>query len=158
MFGDNQSVITSSALPHSRLSECWNALSCHHVREAVAGSWFCFEHILGAENPVDVLTEPLPWHALKNVVEPLLVWKREAVDASPGKPNPEGSDKDPGHGMSWVANQSCVVMANCGHDLTGGMQMGASHENRLAGVLIALCCLAISAVSCSKKVIGVDRL
>ena len=35
MFGDNQSVITSSTIPHSRLSKRHNALSYHRVREAI---------------------------------------------------------------------------------------------------------------------------
>ena len=39
MFGDNKSVVASSAVPHSRLSERWNALSCHHVQEVIAGRW-----------------------------------------------------------------------------------------------------------------------
>ena len=29
MFGDNQSVVTSSTIPHSTLSKHWNALSYH---------------------------------------------------------------------------------------------------------------------------------
>ena len=36
MFGDNQSVITSSTLPHSSLNKRHNALAYHRVREAVA--------------------------------------------------------------------------------------------------------------------------
>ena len=36
MFGDNQSVITSSTIPHSTLSKRHNALSYHRVREAIA--------------------------------------------------------------------------------------------------------------------------
>ena len=35
MFGDNQSVIISSTLPHSRLSKRHNALLYHWVRKAV---------------------------------------------------------------------------------------------------------------------------
>ena len=35
MFGDNKSVVTSSAIPHSTLGKRWNALSYHRVREAL---------------------------------------------------------------------------------------------------------------------------
>ena len=39
MFGDNQSVVTtSSTIPHSPLSKHWTALSYHWVREAIAAS------------------------------------------------------------------------------------------------------------------------
>ena len=59
MFGDNQSVVTSSTLPHSTLSKRWNALSYHRVREAVAAKVLRFEHINGLENPADILTKAL---------------------------------------------------------------------------------------------------
>ena len=36
LFGDNESVITSSTLPDSRLTNRHNALSYHRVREAIA--------------------------------------------------------------------------------------------------------------------------
>jgi hypothetical protein len=60
LFGDNKSVVTSSTIPHSRLSKRWNALSYHKVREAIAGGWLRFEHIPGSENPADIFTKPLP--------------------------------------------------------------------------------------------------
>ena len=59
MFGDNQSVVTSSTLPHSTLSKRWNALSFHRVREAVAAKVLRFEHINGLENSADILTKAL---------------------------------------------------------------------------------------------------
>ena len=46
-----------------------------------------------------------------------------------------------------------MVTANCGHDLTDGMQNDMSHENHSAGMPLP-CCLTISAASCSKKMIG----
>jgi len=36
MFGNNQSVVTSSSIPHSGLNKRCNALSYHHVWEAIA--------------------------------------------------------------------------------------------------------------------------
>ena len=136
MFGDNKSVVTSSAIPHSRLSEHWNALLCHCMQKAVAGGWLRFEHISGTENPADALTEPLPRFSLKAHVEPLLMWKGDAVDAPPSGPNPEGSDTDLGHGTSWVVNQSCMVMTNHGCDSTDDAQGNAPLENPLAGMPI----------------------
>ena len=95
LFGDNQSVVTSSTIPHSRLSKRWNALSYHKVREAVAGGWLRFEHLPGTENPADIFTKPLPWATMRTFVEPLLFWKGETA-APTGNPNPEGSDAGPG--------------------------------------------------------------
>ena len=31
LLGDNKLVVTSSAIPHSSLNECWNALSYHKL-------------------------------------------------------------------------------------------------------------------------------
>ena len=59
MFGDNQSVVTSSTLPHSTLSKPWNALSYHCVHKAVASKVLRFGHINGLENPADILTKAL---------------------------------------------------------------------------------------------------
>ena len=98
MMGDNQSVVTSSTIPHSSLSKRWNALSYHKVREAIAGGWLRFEHIPGDQNPADMHTKPLPWHTLRNYVEPLLFWKGDT--APTGSSNPEGSDESPGTNVS----------------------------------------------------------
>ena len=55
------------------------------------------------------------------------------ADAPSGDLGPEGSSKDPGHGMSWVANQSCAVALGQGHDLASGMKNDAPCENFLTG-------------------------
>ena len=83
MFGDNQSVVTQSTLPHSTLSKRWNALSYHRVREAIAGGWLRFEHIAGTDNPADILTKPLPHYKASVFTDPLLFWKGE-TDPSAG--------------------------------------------------------------------------
>jgi hypothetical protein len=85
------------------LSKRWNALSYHKVREAIAGGWLRFEHIPGSENPADIFTKPLPWHVMKNFVEPLLFWKGDTNDI-PGNPNPEGSDAYPGRDVARQGN------------------------------------------------------
>ena len=57
MFGDNQSVITSSTIPHSSLNKRHNALSYHHVREAIVAGILWFFKIDGKENPADILSK-----------------------------------------------------------------------------------------------------
>ena len=96
MFGNNEFVIMSSAIPHSTLGKCWNKLSHHCVREAVAGGWLRFEHILGTENPANILTKPSPQFTLKIFIEPLLSWKKDTVNAPLGTTNPERRNVGPG--------------------------------------------------------------
>jgi hypothetical protein len=74
MFGDNQSVITSSTIPHSRLSKRHNALSYHRVREAIAAKILNFIHILGEKNPADILSKQCGYPQLWPHVQPLLFW------------------------------------------------------------------------------------
>ena len=66
---------------------------------------------------MDILTEPLPWRALRIFVELLLLQKRDVVDKTPVDPDPEGSGMDLGNGMSQIMSQSCVVTSNHRHDL-----------------------------------------
>ena len=57
LFGDNQSVVTSSTIPHSSLNKRHNALSYHRAREAIASKILAFFHIDGKTNPSDVLSK-----------------------------------------------------------------------------------------------------
>ena len=57
LFGDNQSVVTSSTIPHSSLNKRHNALSYHRVWEAIAGKILAFFHVNGKTNPSDVLSK-----------------------------------------------------------------------------------------------------
>ncbi len=90
MFGDNQSVVTSSTLPHSPLTKRHNALAYHRVREAIAAKILCFLHLEGSLNLADIMTKFLPWSTAKGFVTKLLMWRGEITDIIPSK---EGSDK-----------------------------------------------------------------
>ncbi len=57
MFGDNESVVNSSSVPHSKLHKRHTALSFHHVREAVASKYVGFYFLPCADNPADVLSK-----------------------------------------------------------------------------------------------------
>jgi hypothetical protein len=61
LFGDNESVVTSSTIPHSTLMKRHNALAYHRVREAIAAKVLHFLHMDGKQNPADVLTKFLPY-------------------------------------------------------------------------------------------------
>ena len=56
-LGDNESVVTSSTIPHSVLGKRHNFLSCHHVRAAVARKVMKFCHVRTHQNIADILTK-----------------------------------------------------------------------------------------------------
>ena len=96
MFGDNQSVITSSTIPHSRLSKRHNALSYHRVREAIVAGIIKFFHIDGKENPADILSKHCGYPQLWPHVQPLLFWLGSTNVAENGgekRCNNKGGDK-----------------------------------------------------------------
>ena len=58
MFGDNQSVVTTSlTIPHSKLNKRHIALSYHRVQEAIAAKVLDFLQIDGKTNPANVLSK-----------------------------------------------------------------------------------------------------
>jgi hypothetical protein len=81
LFGDNQSVITSSTVPTSTLNKRHNALSYHRVREAIASGTIYLMHIPGIMNPSDVLTKFLGYTKFWPLIRPLLFWSGETVNA-----------------------------------------------------------------------------
>ncbi len=72
MFGDNQSVITSSTIPHSSLNKRHNALAYHRCREAIASNVIWFFHVKGTANPADVLTKFLGHSVFWPLIKPFL--------------------------------------------------------------------------------------
>ena len=72
MFGDNGSVCTNAALPHSPLKKRHHALSYHFVREAIAAGIISFQHLPGNINPADTMTKHWSyssiWPILKSVM------------------------------------------------------------------------------------------
>ena len=79
MFGDNQSVVTSSTIPHSNLNKRWNALSYHRVREAIASKMLRFYHIKGEHNPADVLSKHVGFPDLWRSVKSILFWQGDTA-------------------------------------------------------------------------------
>jgi hypothetical protein len=79
MFGDNQSVITFSIIPHSNPNKRHNALSYHRVREAISAGILYFIHIDGKLNPSDVLTKFLAWAKFWPLIQPMLFWKGDTI-------------------------------------------------------------------------------
>jgi hypothetical protein len=82
MFGDNQSVVTSSTLPHSVLKKRHQLLAYHRVREAIASRILRFHHIAGTENPADVLTKNLSHSVAWPLIKPFLFWSGDMGNAN----------------------------------------------------------------------------
>jgi hypothetical protein len=80
LFGDNQSVITSSTIPQSNLNKRHNALSYHRVRECIAAKILNFLHVASQYNPSDFLTKFLVYTKFRPLVQPLLFWKGDTLD------------------------------------------------------------------------------
>jgi hypothetical protein len=96
LFGDNQSIITSSTIPHLALGKHHMALAYHCIREAVAAGVMYFCKIDGKQNPADCLTKYVDHGTYWPVIEPILFWKGETFEKKENNPNSqqgEGSDK-----------------------------------------------------------------
>jgi len=74
VLGDNESVINSAAIPHSKMHKRWVALSYHRVRHAVAAGIVNAHHITGKKNLADVLSKHWDLPFVWNTMKPLLFW------------------------------------------------------------------------------------
>ena len=79
-FGDNESVVTSSTVPHSKLNKRHNALSYHRVREAIAAKILAFVHIPGKQNPSDVLSKHWAHCHVWSMLQALLFYPGDTAD------------------------------------------------------------------------------
>ena len=60
VFGDNQSVLSNTSLPHSKLKKKSSSIAFHFVREEVAKREWCTTYLNTNFNPSDLLTRSLP--------------------------------------------------------------------------------------------------
>jgi len=74
VLGDNEQVIHSAAIPHSKMHERWVALSYHRVRCAVALGIVNVHHIAGKKNPADIWSKHWDLPSVWNTMKPLLFW------------------------------------------------------------------------------------
>ena len=81
IFGDNESVVTSSAIPTSVLKKRHNILSYHRVREAVASGVYIFTHMAGNMNPADIVSKHWGYQQVREMLQLLLFNKRGQTSA-----------------------------------------------------------------------------
>ena len=74
MFGDNESVVNSSSIPHAKLHKRHTALSFHCVCEAIASKCVGFYHLLGASNPADIFRKHWSYSSSWHLLHCMLFW------------------------------------------------------------------------------------
>jgi hypothetical protein len=79
-FGDNESVVTSSTIPHSKLGKRHNALNYHRVREAVASKMLAFIHLPGKWNVADVLSKHWCHATVWTLLQAVLFWPGDTAE------------------------------------------------------------------------------
>jgi hypothetical protein len=72
IFGDNKTIIDTSSTPHAKLHKSHNALSFHHVREAVASRDVTIFHLPGKYNPADILSKHWAYASVWQTMNALL--------------------------------------------------------------------------------------
>ncbi len=83
MFGDNESVVNTSAAPHGKLHKRHNALSYHRTREAIAAGILRFYHIRGPCNPADILSKHWDYPSIWDQLKPILFWQGDTAALLP---------------------------------------------------------------------------
>ena len=89
MFGDNRSVVTSSTIPNSTISERHHLASYHRVREAIAAKYISFHWKDGKSNPADILRKHWEFATVWPMLKPILFWRGKTATQL------KGSDRIP---------------------------------------------------------------
>ena len=75
MFGDNESVIKNTTVPHSHLNKRHCALSYHRIRSVIAAGTLRFYHMPGQENPADtIVSKHWGYQQIWKTLQPILFW------------------------------------------------------------------------------------
>jgi hypothetical protein len=82
VFGDNESVVNSSSILHSKLHKRHTALSFHRVREAVAAKIIGFYFTEDENNPADILSKHWGYQQVWKLLHPLLFWQGETHESN----------------------------------------------------------------------------
>ena len=80
MFGDNESVVNTASVPHSKLGKRHNILSYHRTREAIAAGIIRFHWLKGDTNPADALSKHWDYASIWSQLRPLLFWDGDTAD------------------------------------------------------------------------------
>ena len=97
MFGDNETVVNASSMPHGKLHKRHNALAFHKMREGIAAKIFRYVHIRGTTNPADILSKHWDMPSVWAMLQPLMFrhWKpRDKESSSKSKDKSSNPNKE----------------------------------------------------------------
>ena len=80
MFGDNELVVNTTAMPEGRLLKRHNALSYHRTREVIAADILRFYHIAGMTNPADICSKHWDYPSIWPSLRPIMFWTGDTGD------------------------------------------------------------------------------
>jgi hypothetical protein len=80
IFGDNKTVIDASSTLHAKLHKRHNALSFHHVREAVVSKYVMIFHLPGEYNPADIFSKHWDYALVWQTMNALLFARGDTWD------------------------------------------------------------------------------
>ena len=92
MFGDNESVVNTASIPHSKLHKRHNALSYHRTREAIAAGITRYHHVEGNLNPADILSKHWDLPSVYPSLRPFLFWRGDTAVLIDPKIKPHHGD------------------------------------------------------------------
>ena len=84
-YGDNRSVVTSSTIPNSTISQRHHLASYHRVREAIAAKYISFHWKDGKSNPADILSKHWEFTTVWPMLKPILFWRGETATQLKGR-------------------------------------------------------------------------
>jgi hypothetical protein len=106
LFGDNQSVVTSSTIPHSPNKKRHHALSYHFVREAIAPGMLMFHFITSKCNVADIVSKHWRYTAVWPMLQAVLFFRKATRLSSCTHKRLENSRQ---RGVVNLSLESCVV-------------------------------------------------
>lgn len=80
LFGDNETVVNTASIPHSKLHKRHNALSYHRTREAIAAGITRLYHVRGETNPADILSKHWDMPSVWDTLKPLMFWNGDTAE------------------------------------------------------------------------------
>ena len=92
MFGNNQSVITSSTIPESPISKRHMALAYHRIQEAIASGILAFIYTPSPLNIADILSKNCRHQQAWPHLKPLLFWRGDTKDCDVPLKTPKHTD------------------------------------------------------------------
>ena len=81
VFGDNESMVNSSTIPHAHLHKRHDILSYHYVRSMIPSGFLSMQHLPSESSAADVCSKNWGYQsAWKQILQPILNWAGDVGD------------------------------------------------------------------------------